>query len=69
MNFTNLKQVITSVREDVPKLLGFENANILILDTQNSDNLFTINIDEEAEKREKELGNYSVERDFVFNEK
>lgn len=33
MNFTNLKQVITSVRQDVPKLLGFENANLLILDT------------------------------------
>lgn len=52
MNFTNLKQILYSVKYDIPKLLGFSHANIYILDEEKT-SLFALQIDEDAEKRAK----------------
>ena len=66
MGFMNLKEVLKSVRYDVPRLLGFQNACIYILDQKTQDNLFAVSLDEDADKRVREMGNYSFEQDFVF---
>lgn len=68
MGLMNLKDVLKSVRYDVPRLLGFQNACIYILDQRTRDNLFAVSLDEDADKRVRELGNYSFEQDFVFED-
>lgn len=67
MNFTNLKQVLNSVRYDIPKLLGFSYANIYMID-QSGGNLYAISIDEDAEKRAREADDYTFEQEFAFDE-
>jgi len=34
MNFTNYKQVLRSVKDELPKLLGFQYASIYLMDSQ-----------------------------------
>ena len=66
-SFKNLKQVLYSVKYDIPKLLGFTNANIYILDeTLNS--LYAMQIDEDAEKRAKASQSYSFANEYAFDE-
>ena len=42
MKFTNLKQVIRATQSEIPKLLGFEKANLLLLD-RGGKSLYTAN--------------------------
>lgn len=65
MNFTNLKQVLNSVRHDLPKLLGFEHANIYQVD---SASLYAVSMNEETELRARAEVDYSFEQDYVFDE-
>ena len=65
MNFTNLKQVLTSVRHDLPALMGFTHANIYQVD---STSLFAVSLNEENEKRVRAETDYSFEQDYVFDE-
>ena len=60
MNYTNLKQILNSVKYDIPKLLGFSYANIYQIDDTGS-NLYAISIDEDAEKRAREAPDYTFE--------
>jgi hypothetical protein len=44
---------LRAIKHDLPKLLGFECANVYLVNEKGK-NLFAISIDEEAEKRAKE---------------
>jgi hypothetical protein len=66
MDFKNTKQLLRAVKHDLPKLLGFSHANIMMHDAAGK-NLYSISIDEEAEKRAK-AENKTFEREFVFDE-
>ena len=65
--FSNLKQILYSVKYDIPKLLGFSAANIYILDPS-GESLYALQIDEDAEKRAKESKNYSFANEYAFDE-
>ncbi len=65
MNFTNLKQILNSVRHDLPKLLGFSHANIYQVDPHS---LFAVSLNEEDEKRARAEIGFSFEQDYVFDE-
>ena len=67
MNFMNLKQILYSVKYDIPKLLGFSEANIYILDEAKT-SLFALQIDEDAERRAKESKSYSFANEYAFDE-
>lgn len=67
VRFTNLKEILYSVKYDIPKLLGFSAANIYILDPS-GDSLFALQIDEDAEKRAKESKTYSFANEYAFDE-
>jgi len=67
VRFTNLKEILYSVKYDIPKLLGFSAANIYILDPS-GDSLFALQIDEDAEKRAKESKSYSFANEYAFDE-
>lgn len=64
----NKKQVLRAVRDNLPSLLGFECASIYMHDSWNK-SLYTISIDEEAEKIMKEKSGGSFEVDFAFDSK
>lgn len=66
MNFVNLKQVLRAVKTEIPQLLGYKQASIYMHDAVR-DNLYTVNLDEDAESRAKEhYGTFEVE--FAFEE-
>ncbi len=66
INFVNLKEILRAVKKDLPKLLGYKHASIYIHDAKR-DNLYTVNLDEDAETRAKEhYGTFEVE--FAFDE-
>jgi hypothetical protein len=48
-NFKTVKEILKSVKNDVPKLLGFKAANIYLSEPE-SQSLLALSVDEEAEK-------------------
>lgn len=67
MNFTNVKQVLGSIKHELPQLLGYQKANIYLLDT-NVRSLYAISLDEEAEKIAREENRGGFENEFIVDE-
>ena len=53
MKFKTQKEVILSVRHDVPKLLGFQHSSMYVIDETGA-SLCAISLDEESDKIERE---------------
>jgi hypothetical protein len=64
MNFKNFKQVLKSIKHELPNLMSFEHASVYLHDPV-KDNLFSISINEDAEQ---ETSSSSFERNFVIEE-
>lgn len=53
MKFKTQKEIILSVRHDVPKLLGFQYSSMYVIDEKGT-SLCAISLDEESDKIERE---------------
>lgn len=67
-NIKNFKDLLRSIKFEVPKLLDFKSANMYIYDTT-QENLKALNLDEDAERLAKKEDPNSFERDFNFDER
>lgn len=67
-NIKNFKDLLRSIKYEVPKLLDFKAANIYIYDAT-QENLKALNLDEDAERLAKKEDPNSFERDFNFDER
>lgn len=65
MEFKNIKQVMRALKTDVPKLLGYQKCNVCMLDAQEKA-LWTVNLNEDTEKRAHEANGGTFEYDFTF---
>lgn len=65
--YSDLKSILKAIRYDVPKLLGFQGANIYMYE-EDKDNLYALQIDEDAEKRARESAIYSFANEHAFTE-
>ena len=67
-NIKNFKDLMRSIKFEVPKLLDFKAANIYLYDST-EENLKALNLDEDAERLAKKEDPHSFERDFNFDER
>lgn len=69
--FTNIKtykEILRSVKYEIPRLLGFKQCNIYLHDV-NRKSLFALSIDEEAERLAMLEDPTGFEREFNFDER
>jgi len=67
LGFQKHKDVIYSVKYELPKLFNFEQCGMFIYD-KDSEDLFAISLDEEGDKLAKLIDPYPYERDFCISE-
>jgi hypothetical protein len=68
MKIKNIKDLLRSVKNEVPKLLDFKNANIYVYDVER-ESLKAMVIDENNERLLKMEDPKGFERDFYFDER
>ena len=67
-SFKTVKEILRSVKNDVPKLLGFKAANIYLSEPE-SQSLLALSVDEEAEKLAVAADPQGFEREFNFDQR
>lgn len=67
-NYKTHKEILRSVKNDIPKLLGFANANVYLHDT-NENSLLALSLDEEAERLANIEDPSGFEREFNFEQR
>ena len=53
VNTRTIKEVLISVKNELPKLLGYKHSNLFLLD-ETGLNIQAVGLDEEADKNERE---------------
>lgn len=64
-NHKTFKDILQTVKYDIPKLLGFRSANIYLNEAQ-SQSLLALSVDEDAEKMARKEDPKGFEREFHF---